>query len=478
MAEPVKTICPRHCGRCAVIIRSTVTDREFQQTLSCLGLSLAELAGLLAVNTRTTRRWADDPTEIPGPAEQALRAWVRLQRLGLAWRPDGVAIGERSPERIAEQIKLYLRHALDLDAIIQRVEGRGGPAAPWDVRLVSRQASLGPVVVSFYPLVNGGFSPASYIRRDRAPDLQRDWTLIEDALACVAKAVSAAGPDWARRPGEAAFPFSDAAYVPNESARQVLDKSDCLFRETLAKLTDLSEAERAAFAAGAQEIALAIDGTVSEHVANERFLDLVLSANPRFRADWPVWIDTRGFEDSRFRPRVTNKVWQTLFVTAGQSPWDLAEFYRLDPRGRFSLRRMLEDDSFARANNFAVGAYLDPHHVIARTAEAIAVGLAFAQAMQCDPATTRLAFGFRWTKLARRLIHSWTGFGRFLPARQQYISVDDEAEGFVEVPLSTPAGALAPFVECATASLFAQFGGFEVPVGFTNSVVQKLIEKA
>jgi hypothetical protein len=65
----------------------------------------------------------------------------------------------------------------------------------------------------------------------------------------------------------------------------------------------LSEQERAAFAAGVQEIAVAVDGTLPEHTATERFLDLLLSANPRLRLDWPVWL-----------------------------PWDLAEFYRLDPK--------------------------------------------------------------------------------------------------------------------------------------------------
>jgi hypothetical protein len=454
-----------------------MTPQEFNQALSYLGLSVSEIADLLSVNARTTRRWADHPTEIPGPAEQALRAWVRLQRLGLAWRPDGVAIGERNSERVAEQIKLYVRHAIDLDALILRVERRGGPAAPWNVNLVSRQASLGPAVVSFYPLVNGSFSPASYMRRDRAPDLQRDWTLIEDGLACIAKAIATAGPDWERRASRSSFPFDDIVHLPTESAREVLDTGDRLFREALGRLANLNEAERAAFDLGAQEIGLAIEGTVPDFVANERFLNLVMSANPRLRADWPVWIDTRGFQDPRFRPRVTNKAWQTLFVTAGKSPWDLADFYRLDPKGQFYLRRILEDDSFARANRFRVGAYLDPHHVIVRTAEAMAVGMAFAQAMSCDPAATRLAFGFRWTKLAGRIIHSWTGVGRFLPSRQQYESTDDEAEAFVEMPLSTPMSGLSSFVERATSSLFAQFGGFEVPIGFINTVVQKLIEK-
>lgn len=455
-----------------------MTDSEFRDTLSYLGLSLGELAELLAVNTRTTRRWADDPTEIPGPAQQALRAWVRLQRLGLAWRPDGVPIGERNPERIAEAIKAHLRHAVDLDALIQRVEGRGGAAAPWDVSLASRQATLGPVVVSFYPLQNGGFSPASYTRRDRPPDLQRDWPLVEDALVCIAKAISDAGAQWARRDGESAYPFGETADVPSESARQVLDNGARSFRDALEKLKDLSEEERKAFAGGAQEIAVAIDGTVPEHTATERFLDLLLSANPRFRPDWPIWLDTRGFQDPRFRPKVTNKAWQTLVVfTAGTVPWDLAEFCRLDPKGKFFLRRMLDDDSFARVNKFPVGAFLDPHHVIARTAEAIAVSLSFARAMGCDPAKTRVAFHFRWTKLADRVIHSWTGIGRFIPPRVQYKSVDDDAEGMVEVQLSTAIGALAPLVERATADLFGQFGGFEAPVGFAGSVVKKLFEK-
>jgi hypothetical protein len=455
-----------------------MSESEFQSTLSYLGLSLTELAELLAVNTRTTRRWADDPREIPGTAEQALRAWVRLQRLGLAWRPDGVAIGERNPERIAEEIKAHMRHAVDLDALIQRVEGRGGASAPWEVSLASRQAKLGPMVVTFYALLNGGFSPASYTRRDRAPDLQRDWPLIEDALVCIAKATADAGPRWAGGDKEFVFPFGEIADVPSESARQVLDNGARSFSDALDKLKDLTEDERKVFAGGAQEIAVAIDGTVPEHAATERFLDLLLSANPRFRPDWPIWLDTRSFQDPRFSPKVINKAWQALVVfTAGTVPWDLAEFYRLDPKGKFFLRRMIDDDSFAQVNKFPVGAYLDPHHVIARTAEAIAVSLSFARAMGCDPDKTRLAFNFRWTKLADRMIHSWTGIGRFIPPRAQYKSVDDDAEGTIEVPLNTAIGALAPWVERATADLFGQFGGFEVPVGFAGSVVKTLLDK-
>lgn len=458
--------------------RTMLSKDEFSATVKYLGLSLGELAVLFDMDARSTRRWAEDPAVIPGPAEQALRAWVRLQRLGLAWRPDGVAIGERNTEKLAEQIKAHVRHAVDLDVLLRRVDARGGPATPWDVDLGAHQATLGPVCVFFYPLANGGFSPASYTRRDRPPDLQRDWPLIEDALACVAKAVAAAGPNWSLPPGETSLLFQAATRILSQPAQHVLDQGEQSFREALESHKDLTEGERAAFAAGAQEIAVAIDGTVPEHSTTERFLELLFSANPLLRSDWPLWLDTRPFQDRRFMPKVVNKAWQALAVfSAGTVPWDLAEFYRLDPKGTFFLRRMIDDDTFARVNKVPAGKFLDPQQVITRTAEAIAVSLSFARAMGCDPKNTRLHFQFRWEKLRDRVIHSSTGIGRVLPPRTQYTSVDDDATGTVEVPLNAADGTLAPYVDRATADLFGQFGGFEPPVGLTGALVQKLMEK-
>ncbi len=172
-----------------------MTNSEFQDCLDRLGLSQTEAARLLSVSPRTVRRWAEERAEIPGPAEQALHAWIRLDRFGLPWRPDGVAIGENDPEKIAEQIALYRQDAINLDKLIRKVEARGGPAAPWHVDLKKRQATLGPISVSFYRLGNGGFSPAFYRRSDVHPDLKRDWTLLEDAFACIANAIAKAGPD-------------------------------------------------------------------------------------------------------------------------------------------------------------------------------------------------------------------------------------------------------------------------------------------
>jgi len=56
------------------------------------------------------------------------------------------------------------------------------------VSLPGLVASLGDLHVEFYKLRNGGFSPSTYSRRDaKAPDVRRDWALIEDAIFCIAQ---------------------------------------------------------------------------------------------------------------------------------------------------------------------------------------------------------------------------------------------------------------------------------------------------
>jgi hypothetical protein len=66
--------------------------------LALLGLSQTDAAELLGTNSRTVRRWVeDDNQEIPGPAEQALRAW----RDCTARAGPGVPITNRSPARVA-----------------------------------------------------------------------------------------------------------------------------------------------------------------------------------------------------------------------------------------------------------------------------------------------------------------------------------------------------------------------------------------
>jgi len=173
------------------IMGAMMTPSDFAQHLDQLGLSQTEAARLLSTTPRTLRRWVEGPDPVPGTAEQALRAWVRLQEFGLSWRPDAATFLLRGDEKkIAKQIALHNLHAVGLDAVLQKVKKRGGPAAPWQVDLKKNRAMLGPIVTTFYRLHDGGFSPQGYSRRDMTPDLGRDRPLLEDAWYCIAQAIA------------------------------------------------------------------------------------------------------------------------------------------------------------------------------------------------------------------------------------------------------------------------------------------------
>jgi hypothetical protein len=71
---------------------------------------------------------------IPGPAAQALRAWLKLHRLGAHWRPDGMSLIDVDPLTALERV---------------RARGALGSASRWDVDLRRGCASMGGHRVSF-----------------------------------------------------------------------------------------------------------------------------------------------------------------------------------------------------------------------------------------------------------------------------------------------------------------------------------------
>jgi hypothetical protein len=160
---------------------------DVRQHLQLLNLSPAEAATLLGVGLRTVRRWtapddAGDAEPIPGAAEAALRAWLKLHRLGLSWRPDANSLVSHD----VQPLVLQQAHAQALADVLERVRARRGPATQWDVDLERCRATLGKMTVTFYRLREGGFAPQSFRRSDGLSiDLQRDQALLEDAYACI-----------------------------------------------------------------------------------------------------------------------------------------------------------------------------------------------------------------------------------------------------------------------------------------------------
>jgi hypothetical protein len=219
---------------------------------------------------------------------------------------------------------------------------------------------------------------------------------------------------------------------------------------------------------GTWETALIIQGEVPHHAPNQEFLTLLSSSNPKY-SGWSVWLDSRRFGESA-HPRVMNGVWEAL-ITEGVGYQD---FMRLDPKGRFFLRRFLTDDVERTRNSPPPLTALDFRIVLLRVAEALAVGVAFANAMGCSTETTQLSFAFKWTKLNGRKLSSWSNLLLWVPAYQAY---QDEVSSHVNVPLSTPVSALSPYVSQAIKPLYEVFEGFTLGEDVVEDLTRRLIER-
>ena len=225
---------------------------------------------------------------------------------------------------------------------------------------------------------------------------------------------------------------------------------------------------------GAWEVALLFIGEVPPHSANRHFLNLLDSNNPDYTG-WSVWLDSRGFSDKDSKPFVMNGVWESMIVSLETGWSDQVDFMRLDPNGKFYLRRILQDDISGSQRAPEPMKVLDFGLPVIRSAEAIAVGISFAKAMGCDPENTQLAYAFKWSKLRGRILVSWANPGRYIsPGRSAY---QDEVLTSVKVPLETPLSALGDYVNKVVQPLFEIFDGFTLSTDVIEDLTQRLIQR-
>jgi len=225
---------------------------------------------------------------------------------------------------------------------------------------------------------------------------------------------------------------------------------------------------------GSWEVALLLVGKVPLHFTNTEFLNLLAANNPQYTG-WPVWLDSRGFKDKYAHPFVAKGVWEAFIFSLNKDLSDQIDFMRLEPKGRFYLYRALQDDVSGSRFAPAPMTVLDFGLPIIRSAEAIAVGIAFAKAMGCVAEETQLAFAFRWKKLKGRQLGSWANPGRFIfPGQFAY---QDEVRAYVNVPLDTPISALGSFVNEVIRPLFEAFDGFVLSGSVVEDLVRQLVER-
>jgi hypothetical protein len=255
-----------------------------------------------------------------------------------------------------------------------------------------------------------------------------------------------------------------------QTAYALLDDGESHFQTALESRTLNPEAQRLS-AAAAWSVALVIDPSKMEARPDRAFASTIASSNPKLTG-WPVWLDASSSGEPENRSKVRDNALEALIIFLGSSGSNHLDFYRLDPRGRFYLRRVLQDDAVPA--RVAPGTALDPFLVVLRVAEAIAVGISFAKALGWTPETTKLAFAFRWQKLAGRALSQWSDPYGGLDWGTAH---DDEVTTFVQLSLDTPLAAIAPYVREATQDLFVLFDGHVLTPGSIEEWVQRLIER-
>ena len=195
---------------------------ELSNILDTLRINQSQAARLLDVDARTFRRWVGSPAEMTVSAAEALRAWYRLEQVGLSWRPDALPIAENTQE-FRKQINLHREHAVALSAVFKRVEAQGGPLAIWEVALDKGTATLGHMQVSFYRLHNGSFSPSSF--RSTFGEQLPQQRLLDDAYWCIANAIKPRRRQVRMEPGTNMEEQFDPPKRPRVITKRVRDTS-------------------------------------------------------------------------------------------------------------------------------------------------------------------------------------------------------------------------------------------------------------
>jgi len=221
------------------------------------------------------------------------------------------------------------------------------------------------------------------------------------------------------------------------------------------------------------EVALIIDGDVPPHGPTKDFINLLDASNPDLTG-WPVWLDSRSFNDASMRPFVMDGRWEALIVALDGWPRHI-NFMQLDPKGAFYLRWALQDDITSSQNAPLPNEVFDFGLPVIRCAEAVAVGLAFAKAMDCNPELCHLQFAFRWSGLEGRELSSWAQPSRIISSGRA--AHQDQVTVFQRVPLDTPLSAIGGLLATMLKPLYAVFDGFELAPAVVEDLSARLVER-
>ena len=220
-------------------------------------------------------------------------------------------------------------------------------------------------------------------------------------------------------------------------------------------------------------VGMCVSSVREDATPSNSFLDRLSSGNRKYTG-WPAWIDMRGADLEERRPYPCKGAWETLISTLDESAFRKFEFLVYDPKGAFSLQRLMNDDLSSAVEPKTV---LDPLLTASRVAEIIATGLDVLEGFDWGE-EPKVGFAFEWSGLAGRKLQTWAQLSVFwFDPTGGAVALDSRAKGYVEMDLDTPRVAIAPGVVEATKGLFSTFGGFEMEPTVAEKLVADLLGK-
>jgi hypothetical protein len=220
---------------------------------------------------------------------------------------------------------------------------------------------------------------------------------------------------------------------------------------------------------GAWEVAAVAGEPLQKYTTNTTFLNLITSKNPKYTG-WPLWMNSRSS-----RPHVAAGAWEELI----NAQWlGHIDFWRASGAGKYYHRRAFEDDTASLATRRQAptpGTVLDFGLVIYRTAEAIAVALAFIQGMGGTSDETQVAFCFRWRGLKDRTASSWANPDR--DVSDDYTARDDELTTLIVVPVAAAKSSIPAYTYQIVRQVFAIFDGLEISPVIVEDMVNRMLTR-
>lgn len=205
---------------------------------------------------------------------------------------------------------------------------------------------------------------------------------------------------------------------------------------------------------GSFQIAFTIKNKIEKIAISETLLQIIKSSNPR-PSGWPLWVVLQNGSDDKKPQHYLNR-WQA-FIEASNT----LDFWMITEQKCFYHYRALKDDfngSTTTQANAAKLKEIDFVWQVENICDAIASGLAFAQALNEDENTT-LSFVFKWSGLKNRHLTTWAHANRYIDCESR-ANIDDFTYE-VNVPINATRENIVNYTYEIASNLFLVFGGYD-----------------